>query len=53
MVLQLALMWAILIGTLVWFARDERRLAHEKLDRAARYYATAPQYRYISVDAEE
>jgi len=47
MVWQLVAMWAIVLATLGWFVRDERRLRHARLDAAARYYAQAPQYRYV------
>ena len=40
---QLLAIWAIVLGTIVWFVRDERRLeADQALARAARYYAHAP-----------
>jgi hypothetical protein len=44
---QLIAVWAIVIATLVWFVRDERRIRDKALDRAARFYAQAPQYRYV------
>lgn len=47
---QVALIWMIVTATLVWFIRDERRIAYAKLDRAARYFATAPQYRHVSTE---
>lgn len=48
MVWELLAMWAIVIVTLVWFFRDEkRRLADADLARAARYYAHAPKYRHV------
>jgi hypothetical protein len=53
MILQLVLMWGIVLATIVWFVRDERRLAHARLDARARYFATAPQYRHLSVEPLE
>jgi hypothetical protein len=48
MILQVVLMWAIVIGTVIWFVRDERRLREEaEMAAAARYYAHAPQYRHV------
>lgn len=48
---QLLAMWGIVIVTIVWFVRDERRLrADAALAKAARYYAHAPQYRHVAVD---
>ena len=48
---ELLAMWVIVISTLVWFIRDEKRLrADAALQRAARYYAHAPKYRHISVE---
>lgn len=49
---QLLAIWAIVLGTLVWFVRDERRLeADRALARAARYYAHAPRYRAVAPQA--
>ena len=46
---ELVAMWAIVIATVVWFIRDERRLrAQAELQRAARYYAHAPRYRHVA-----
>lgn len=51
---ELLAMWAIVIATVIWFIRDERRLrAEAELKRAARYYAHAPQYRHVSVEPAE
>ena len=48
---QILAMWSIVLVTIVWFMRDEKRLRHDaKLEAAARYYAHAPKYRHISVD---
>ncbi|MHA6689357.1 hypothetical protein [Devosia sp. A449] len=48
---ELLAMWAIVIATLVWFVRDERRVrAEAELERSARYYAHAPKYRHIRVE---
>lgn len=48
---QILAMWGIVIGTVTWFVRDERRLrAEAKLAAAARYYAHAPKYRHVSPD---
>lgn len=44
--LELAAIWTILTITLIWFARDERRLREEKLMARARYFATAAHYRH-------
>lgn len=43
---EIVAIWAIVIGTLVWFTRDERRLKSERLAERARYFATAPAYRH-------
>jgi hypothetical protein len=48
---QLALLWAIVLATIVWFVRDERRQNREKLEQAARFFAQAPQYRYAPAPA--
>jgi hypothetical protein len=46
---QLLAIWAIVLSTIVWFVRDERRLESERvLVRAARYYAHAPQFRHAT-----
>ena len=51
---ELLAMWAIVIVTVVWFIRDERRLrAEDDLKRAARYYAHAPQYRHVTLEPTE
>lgn len=48
---ELLALWAIVIGTVTWFVRDERRLrAEADIERAARYYAHAPKYRHVAVD---
>ena len=47
MVWQLAAIWIIVITTLLWFIRDERRVRAVRLERQARYFAHAPQYRYV------
>jgi len=48
---ELLAMWGIVIATIIWFIRDERRLrAEAELKRAARYYAHAPQYRHVAVE---
>jgi hypothetical protein len=50
MIVQLVLLWAIVVATVVWFVRDERRIKREQaLDQAARFYATAPQYRHVNI----
>lgn len=38
--------WAIILVTTVWFARDERRSKREALEALAKLYATAPAYRH-------
>lgn len=54
MVWQVVAMWAIVIVTITWFVRDERRLRREAvLARAAAYYAHAPKYRHVSVEPAE
>lgn len=46
---QLLAIWAIVLGTFVWFVRDERRIeADRALARAARYYAHAPRFRALA-----
>lgn len=51
MVWQVVAMWTIVIATITWFVRDERRLRREAvLVKAARHYATAPQYRHVTVE---
>ncbi|KFC68778.1 hypothetical protein FF80_01732 [Devosia sp. LC5] len=46
---QLLAIWAIVVSTIVWFVRDERRLESERaLVRAARYYAHVPMRRQIN-----
>lgn len=48
---ELLAMWVIVVATVIWFIRDERRLrAESELQRAARYYAHAPKYRHIAVE---
>lgn len=47
-------MWGIVGATMIWFIRDEKRLrADAALERAARYYAHAPQYRHVSPEPTE
>lgn len=47
MVWQIFAMWAIVMATIIWFVRDERRLAaNAAMARAATFYAHAPKYRY-------
>lgn len=42
---ELLAIWAIVIATVMWFVRDEqRRRRDQDLERAARYYALAPQF---------
>ena len=51
MVWQILAMWVIVIGTITWFVRDERRLRREAaLAQAAAYFAHAPKYRHVPVD---
>lgn len=48
---QLLAMWGIVIVTITWFVRDERRLrAEAELAGAVSYYAHAPKYRHVAVD---
>lgn len=48
MVWQVVAIWAIVIGTITWFVRDERRLRRDAaLTEAAAYYAHAPKYRHV------
>ena len=51
MVWQVVAMWVIVIVTITWFIRDERRLrADAVLAKAARYYAHAPKYRHVPAE---
>ena len=51
---ELLAMWAIVIVTITWFIRDEKRVrAEADVQRAARYYAHAPKYRHIAVEPAE
>lgn len=43
---EIVAIWAIVIATLVWFHKDERRIKAERLAQRARYFATAPAYRH-------
>ena len=48
---ELLAMWAIVIVTVVWFFRDEkRRVADADLARSASYYAHAPKYRHVTAE---
>lgn len=47
MVWQLVAIWLIVVTTFAWFVRDEKRLQHARLDQAAKFYAQAPQYKYV------
>lgn len=50
---ELLAIWGIVIATIIWFVRDERRLrAEADLERAARYYAHAPKYRHVAAKRE-
>ena len=47
MLWEVLAIWTIVIVTVTWFVRDERqRNADAELQRAAAYYAHAPQYRH-------
>lgn len=47
---ELLAMLAIVIATLVWFVRDERRMrADEELAQSTQYYAHATKYRPVVV----
>ncbi|WP_332686511.1 hypothetical protein [Devosia sp.] len=51
---EILAIWAIVILTITWFVRDEKRLNAElAVARAARYYAHAPKYRHASVKATD
>jgi len=51
MLWELLAIWAMVIVTLVWFFRDEkRRVADADLARAASYYAHAPKYRHVAAE---
>jgi hypothetical protein len=51
---ELLALWMIVVGTVTWFIRDERRLrAEADIARAARYYAHAPKYRHVSAEVAE
>jgi hypothetical protein len=53
MILQLAAIWTIVLVTIVWFVRDERRLLRQtRLNQVARYLAEAPQYRHVHVESD-
>ena len=43
---ELIAVWAIVIATLIWFVRDERRRHARKLDAMARHFATAAAWRH-------
>jgi hypothetical protein len=43
---ELLAIWAIVIATIIWFMRDEKRRGERDLDRKARHFATAPAYRF-------
>ena len=46
---ELLAIWAIVLATLTWFVRDERRLkAERELAEAAGYYAHASKYRHVA-----
>jgi hypothetical protein len=46
---ELLALWTIVAGTVIWFIRDEKRLqAEADIQRAARYYAHAANYRHVS-----
>ena len=48
---ELLAMWGIVVATIIWFIRDEKRLrAEAELQRAAYYYAHAPKYRHVTVE---
>ena len=48
---ELLAMWVIVIVTVTWFVRDERRIrAEADIERAARYYAHAPKYRHVAAE---
>jgi hypothetical protein len=49
MVWQVLAMWMLVVGTTVWFVRDERRLiANAALAQAKSFNARQPRYRYQS-----
>lgn len=52
MALELLAIWAITIATIIWFLRDERRIAREKLEAAVTYYASAEAYRHRPAEPE-
>lgn len=46
---QLLAMWVVVLATVIWFIRDERRRrADREIERAARYYAYAPRFRHVT-----
>jgi len=48
---EMVAIWVIVVATLVWFVRDEkRRRADARIAEAARYYAHAPSYRHRAVE---
>jgi hypothetical protein len=51
---EILAIWAIVIPTITWFVRDEkRREAELAIARAARYYAHEPKYRHRSAERFE
>lgn len=48
---QILAMWSIVIVTITWFVRDEKRQRRDnELAEAARYYAHAPKYRHVTAE---
>lgn len=49
---ELLAIWVIVVATVIWFVRDEKRVkAEAELERAARYYAHAEKYRYVAAES--
>lgn len=42
--------WAIVIAIIIWFVRDERRLAWNRIEAQARHFAVHPPARRIAED---
>lgn len=50
MIWEVLAIWAIVIAAVIWFIRDERRLAWERLEGQARRFAVHPPTRRITED---
>ena len=53
MMLQLAIIWTIVLATIIWFVRDEDdRRRHGRAKRAARCSPGVPAYRHAPVESD-